>query len=593
MNEASLWARLPLDGKEPRKVVEQTIRALRTIAPSLDRARVRVNFVATSAPSILVGLARALPAATLGFAITPGSRSLTSAEFLAAIDPKKGMATFNGWLTEQLAPPAAVALVEKLVLDAAPAALRSTSVAIDVEDFRPAGAPPRLSARLGLIDLKAFKRKERFGLSVRLTMPVSESGDSEVRNALSAIAQATGLAFEESRTYVRELPSEPAAIDLDRLLAVAFSVEEAFANARARLGSEAAAWLSLPGHESAHDAAQRRIADLTAGRSEKVSFVPIAKRVLKRALADYRFVGQEGDDVSFEHDLGGGVHVRLVLTRDHGFGMGKMFHLALGVRLDGFGGVPRTHDVLDLLGRSAQWRFVYLSADELEQILDGICTRLPMVIGAFEESVRRRLIPIPERIAADIVTRGAITARQGYEEARAEAAKLLPSSPFLIGVRSIPDLALRAHLGLPATAGGRLQVHGSWYYRFGANGTADTVLVQIPSTGSAVALLLSPMPSLPAERPVGETWIDSDEAMRRAEAASNAALSENEPQTGELIMQLGTRHGPVERFPETIQLLGPHSSTFTPRWWVQDIRARIRGRCDVHVLVDAVGLPPN
>jgi hypothetical protein len=468
---------------------------------------------------VLFCLAQRLPSAALGFQNLGGDRAMTVAEFQG--QPATGFASFSGTLTEHLLPEDAFALVRQL-LKCPPQAIRSTAFTLFVKNVEWKGAPARSNGSLHVLDLKAFKRAERFSVSASVEVPGDDPKSPAVREALKQVAQATGLHFDTGRAARTRPVQENTPGRAEALLAAQICFEEAMENVAAQLPGR---WVSefAPNALPPGDAFRQRFEKYAEGAGGKVDLRAAIKRAVKKLLPELKWETANGDQILFTRPLGlqSELLVRFVKQLGGGGkGVGKAFSLTVGVRSLA-DGTRFTTDVFRLDRTSENRTWIYSDASEAEAVVGEAANLLKELLPRLESAFRQYFETWPKELPAGIPRNGPLTAREAFEKAEPIALKMYPDA-VLIRLMSNPrSLEVRDIEGPGLTAEGRLTPNETWGFHFYSAARDASFGVTVPALGRIQVLDHGKQYQEEHTRcylvPVGREWIDSDRAMALAE----------------------------------------------------------------------------
>lgn len=593
---------IPVETRELIPVVRGLFDLVEQHATDLEHIGIHATLGAMRDFAFIRSLAAELPAETLGFTFSGlggPRRLLTAREFLEQVDDVKvvrfsvkgdpvemireligggsaAMAGYRGNLTECLSYSDAKHLIMRL-LESTPGAARNAMVGFSLNQVAWNGLPPDYTGTADLWD--AWSRsKVRFRMNASLECKAASAKDATVRRVVQQVADRTGLPFDPNKVYTRPDPADFDGSTLEALFPIEVAFQEAVAQASADVGALNLRWRGLPG---IFDGMSERGSPAQAG----VPLPDLKPNAFVRAWFKESFPGWKSvtpgrdDWLRFRKPLGERLNFTLSFEYDRILkkrGFTPVF--GIEVRDGALQGWRWTVPAFRLLGRTLwmpYWRFHTL--EELTGALPSIAELLHCVQPILETDLRQWLSPLPAEVDAVVLQRGAVTAREVYEEALMYAqlwcrdAKLNGATAGCryIGALTSPNwMAVVNSTGSGVDADGRLTRHGYWAFDF-AGPHRETYCVTIPNIGSPqCGAHFTPQW---ASEPLDEDWIDSDEAIRMADVHGGSDARRE-----------ATTCSPPRCFLTTYTRSVPK-----PHWNVEYMMSSERGRKDFHVSIDA------
>jgi hypothetical protein len=475
--------------------------------------RLTFNLICSANREVLRRLAERLPASALGFTGTGSDRAQTALEFGSAA--KTGFSTFNGKLTDHLLPADAFALIEQL-LESPASAIRSTAFSLSIERLRWNGSPPDSHGSLHLSDLKAFNRAARFSLTATLQVSGDDPKSKGVRVVLDQVTEATGLRFEKARIshILAEEARTPARAQ--SLLVGQICFDEAMEDIANQLHKH---WFAefAPGVLGPNEVFEQRFGQWASGQSAKVNLPALLKRVTRDSLPGLRFDSAEGDEIFFSQPLGTDSEL-IVLFQKALPRLGKAFKLYLGVRSKSHG-ARFLCDATRLSRSTAESVWTYADNTEAELVVREAVRLARELVPRFESALQPLFAPAISEIPPRIEQLGKMTAREAFARAKPTALRRF-SDAELVRLRHTPrSLAVRDIEGPELTFDGRLTRNAAWTFHFYSADAEVSFEVTVPCVGRITMLDHGNQVHGPAyiQNPIGEDWIDSDQALALAE----------------------------------------------------------------------------
>ena len=554
---------LPIDTKVLREAIAALLEVLREATVPGEGETVRIS-LSGRAPTTFRQLVESLPAdADAEFIVQDEPQQKTASEVIPFLAPKARLfVLYSGPLPDHRSAADAVEFLAGL-LDGAPAGeSRGLSCSVYVAGLTFRGAPRGATGLVHLSDMSAFKRKTRFSLDAQVTFEGASAKDPSARAAVRALSAASSLPFREKLLEVSDAPTPS-----ERNGVAALCIEEAFAEAASRFGWNHAGWRAVPGFRVDTSAP---MGESAAVPKERVNFAAVVKRVLREALPSLSPVGSASDP-EFRLPLTEELELTLTFQRERGLGVDRRYSPAFTIRVtDGPSrGVFARMAMSELWQMSEQYFWLSYSASaDLESQLRRVAPLIAEALDAIAAVVRARLSPLPELLPDDGQRQGAITAREGLATAVEVATGVVEDATVLECVGSYSRASARHGVGGPGLGvDGRVATHAVWFYAFGSPTTDLGVMVTVPAFGRPRASVRWRM-----RQALGRDWLDSDEALRRAEASGGTAARAAAPNTWEITASLGS----------------DVNTPTVPRWRVQYLlQAGERGRENYQIEVDA------
>jgi len=526
---------VPVDTKDLCEAAGQAIRLVRSAADDLEGVGVRLFLNVGSNLGVIRRLAERLPGDARGFQGDAKdhpchSGGISAEEFLRVTPSEKvGPSVFDCFLTDRISAEDALRTVEDM-LRAKPGAIRSTALDLDVTELRLRGAPDEARASVSLNDMKWFKRKRRFHMSVGMLVVGKGRRDPAVKAALAAAEEATGLPFKKARLTEHELPTpedeaRQESMTPEQDLAVSLCLTEAVEQAAREIDRVGVSFAGLPGLASRMESFYKRMESRILGKKERVNFASILKRFMRERHAAFKCTERDAEYLVFSRQLDEELDLGLCFDKLHFYGLGKAFELKLLIDVAG--------------GPNEGWRWSgtffrlfhiqvlppcwsYTTKDELLKCLNGLSGLLEQVLPIVESCAVKWLSPAPLTLPDTILSRAPFTAAEGIEQAR-DIARNLAGDAHLYRLASGFSIgSLRKPQEPCLSADGRMTTYGCWSYYFYSIAADRTLLVELPGLGRPRHYYV-PEPEgsiIPAKYrylPLGDGWLDSDKVMAVAD----------------------------------------------------------------------------
>lgn len=534
-------AQIPLQSELLSEALREFAAFVKRHLVAADGSEVSIALTETSARGNAT-LARSLPDDTPEFGLDwiPRGETLNAAEFRRAVEQQKPKKTRSQLRLQaqsiQDVPGLAEALADslpdsgrgvmllfyltgwKLVADA-------HGPAVDATFSRFRHGARSLSASLGL----------RFqALSLK---------DPIVPTTIAAAAKHVGLRFGKPMAafapVATAFPSAPAPVmkpdprleppSAEAQLIVQQNFDEALARAADRIGAHAEDLDALPLLFSRYGSGEKRIRDVMAGKKEKIDLPSHLKRFVSERFPDYGFDASDPEQLWFRKQAAPTLDLLLMFDRIHHWGLGKSFSLEFaadfpntpfgGLHTGGGGTRANLFQMFHQGWEKQVW--TYTTSQELATALGGCGTLLARVLPALEEQCRDLLLPPPIKLPEGIEQRGALSAREAYEQIL-PIARAWATDSQVESIGSTNRLSHREGLASSITREGRLLPHGSWSFKVISKSRDMFCHYTVPHTGRIQWNYYAvPQGGVPKYSAVfeGDNWIDSTEIAERAFAA--------------------------------------------------------------------------
>jgi len=478
-------------------------------------------------------VARALPPEAEEFGTIPAvHRRLTAAEFLAPAlaDAKVQLFRCNATLTDSLSRDQTLALLSTLA-GALPVSGRGVHLMLWVDSAVLSDASEPVRGRLELA--RPPKGKARYHSSVYCEFETDSKSGPITKKTLQELRDALSVEWRKPCVKTdffgadRPSASEMAVIEL--------CIQEAFSRAAADIVRERVS----PAHlYSEVGAAYKRMRDIQSGIQEKIDFVPELRQFMRASFPEYASCTAGRSTPSFRKRLADQLDGLLFVESSGGFG--KCFSLQYHVDFPGTRFAGRCIDPLNGSwslfslfhkgGMPPVW--TYSTNEELAQALRGCRDVLRTALPALEARLTELLSPPPEALPRDIQSRGRLSAREAYEQARSLAEAWAPDATFT-GLHSGGLYLDRSYdLTRGVDLDGRLQSHGCWLVRFESGRLKSDLLVEVPHSGQIRWNSMLKMYPILCGLPSRE-WLDSPDAMQKGVDVIKALAPDHEWQTWE------------------------------------------------------------
>ncbi|MFH1117148.1 MAG: hypothetical protein V1792_24785 [Pseudomonadota bacterium] len=523
---------IPVGTKDPREAVETAIQSLTAAAMELGNISVTALLVTTNNHSAIHQLAERLPAEAREFSLGFNSGKMSREEAIVNLRSKRnlGLVSFSGELTLHMNTHEAFELVRSL-LNLTPSAVRCTSYSLILSNVNWRGAPPNRSGGLYLLDLKAFKRKQRFSLSAWTDLEGTDPRESTIKGILRTIEQETGLRFSKAKTSVHpELAREKSEIFADHAAAVNWAFEEFFAAGANLCASEGRDWRAFKGLLTHREAVEARSTAVMRGNRARVDFPATVKRFMKEHEKGFSYSTALGDSIIFSRRFGDDLDMLVAFERSHFFGLGKSFSLQFGLRVlrGSLSGNEYFANIFRLFGHQGNTPpcWTYVTKEDLATTLEGVLQVLECTLPLYEEHVGRFFKPLPQHPRDTLPIRDRLSCKDAYSEAFA-VASAWAADAYPMRVFSSSLLPLRELTGPCLTYEGFLGLCGRWEFVFFSRKRERALHVTVPYAGSIAKRELSTEPArnlwegIPWPPPrclpeSGEAWLDSPQALAAA-----------------------------------------------------------------------------
>jgi hypothetical protein len=462
-------------------------------------------------------IARALPVDARKFEIgLPTESKMTAGEFLVRVSApaKADHPRCSVTLTESLSWDEALSLLDRLA-GAFPVTGRSVQLLLFVDGAILKDASENVR---GHLSLSKSAGKSRFASEVFCSFDADSKSSPAAKKTFQELSDAFGAKwrklFPAPWLSPQDLP--PAS----ELIVIEQCIEEAFARAAADVDRASAKLTAVPNLYSPMGAAFKRAKDIQSGVREGVSFPREARQLIEVDFPGYAPCPLKKGLV-FRKQLAEHLEGLLVFETASPRSFGKCFTLAYQVD---FPGTRFTRLMIQPFNLSRSlfslfhkgWlppEWPYSTREELERALGGCRDVLRMVLAALEARLTELLSPLPTALPADAETRGALSAREAYEQAL-WVAKAWAEDARFAGASS-GGLHFTQHA---VTQGiemdGRLRPRGCWGVRFESARLHSNLLVDVPYWGQIRWNSMVKM--FPTLWPTPERhWLDSTEAMQR------------------------------------------------------------------------------
>jgi hypothetical protein len=493
--EIHCFATIPLQEDEPIPAIRQFVRVLRDCAVGIEHGEVNLNLIGSSARARQT-IQEFRPERTKGGAF---ARALEIAEELTSLGAAK---------------------------------IKSLHFLLSAEGFRWKGSGEDASAKLALLDGKAFHRKKRFDLSAHLIFAANDPKEPFVEKMLGEIAKITGIHFQMQASLMRVQPHEPGRATPEELFLTVLSWMELIEEIGKKV-REKVSLAGVPHLMTTYEAHKFLFDPGKLGKSVRVDFTRIVRRWLKEEFPEYTRYADALDGELLHKEIAEGVVATLGIDkRPKSFS--KEFTVGLGVGLTSPRFAPPPDRPLQLgvnLFRlfgiaplPMQWTY-YTEAD-LREALRGAETLVKQVLAIFEaEAVK--MPHAHERSLEEFAGPREISAKEAYELVLPLAKTWAEDSGLMRIVSNMisgPNAASFA-VSLPALNGeGRLEINGAWWLQFHSRAKKENLYVTVPCRGRIMQTILDApegrqWPS-DGDQILRDGWIDSLEAIRIARAAA-------------------------------------------------------------------------
>jgi hypothetical protein len=498
-------AAIRIEQDEPIPAIRQFIRVLRECAVSTRDSEVILNLVGSSARAQTT-IEAFRPGRTSG---EPLARSLEIAEELTNLGA---------------------------------AQIRSLHFHLSAQGFRWSGANEGSSARLALLDTKAFHRKQRFDLSAHLIFEANDPQEPFIEKMLGAIAQATGIHFQLQESFMRVQPGDSGRATPEERFITVLSwgelMEEVGAKAREKVSLD-----SVPHLMTTYEAHQFLFDPARVGKAVRVDFSRIVRRWLKQEFPDYTRNSDALDGELLHKEIAPGVVATLYIEKKPK-AFSKQFTIALGVGLTSprFAPTPdRPYrlavNLFHLFGIAPlPMRWTYYTEADLQEALRGAAPLLKRVLAVFEPEATK-LQHAYKRSIEEFEGPREVSAREAYALALPLAMQWADDAGLMrivSGIVSGPHTVLFGVHPPVLNSEGRLALAGAWWLQFHSRSKKRNLYITLPCRGPiAQKIVDSPegrqWPS-DGDHILRNGWIDSGEALRFARAGAHGSGAPGEAQ---------------------------------------------------------------
>jgi hypothetical protein len=493
--EIHCFATISVEQDEPVPAIRQFVRVLRHSALDTDDAELALNLIGSSA------------------------RARTA---IQAFRPER---TKDGPFARSLE------IAEELT-NLGAAQIKSLHFLLSADKFRWKGSREGSSAKLALLDGKAFNRKQRFDLSAHLIFEANDPQEPFIQKMLGEIADATGVHFKLRESLMRLQPHDPGRATPEELVVTMLSwselIEEIAAKVRGKI-----TLAGVPHLMTTSDAHKFLFDPAKFGNSVRVDFTRIARKWLKEQFPEYTRYPDTLDGELLHQEIAPGVVAMLAVDKKpKAFSKEFTIGLAVGLTSPRFAPSPDrpfqlSVNLFRLFGIAPlpmQW--TYHTEADLREALHGAAALLKQVLAIFEPEAAK-MQRAHERSIDEFEGPREISAREAYElvlplaKAWAEDAGMIRIVSNMISVPYFPFPAER----LPAlNVEGRLAMNGGWWLQFHSRSKKENLYITVPCRGPIARTLLDApdgryLPS-DGDQIVRNGWIDSVEALRIARAAA-------------------------------------------------------------------------
>jgi len=486
---------IPVEVDEPAAAIRQFVRILREHTVPTEKARVAIRLTGTSA------------------------RARTAIQ------------EFNPRRTEGAAFAQGLAIVEELALLSA-AKLKSVTLILSAEDFLWKGAGTG-SGKLHLLDLRVFRRKQRFGMNAMLDLQDVDARSDEISALLAVIKKETGLGFSLEASAVHFETSDTQRATAEQLLVTHLAWNELLLAVSEKVRPSVDI-LALPGLMSSSASIQYRFDPSKMGRSVRVDFRKITRRWFKEHFADYKPRSVHQDDHGIKKEIAPGMHLFLYFDKRAG-SFSKAFRAWLGIAFSTprYAATPNRPynlqvDFLDLFDLF-MFGWSYFTKEELDAALEGARPIIRAVLALMEQEAPLRLSRAFERKLDEFEGPREITARQAFDLIH-PVAQRWASDAALDSIQLFPVITTAEPLfaGPPLHAGqGRLGPGGQWRMIFHSRMNLGKLQVLVPWRGPIRGSRFGfsrgesmftdeKMAALQGLQGLGDGWIDSGRALELA-----------------------------------------------------------------------------
>lgn len=235
-----------------------------------------------------------------------------------------------------------------------------------------------------------------------------------------------------------------------------------------------------------------------------------------------------GECDRFSKSVSEEVRLLLDVVKVHHWGLGKAFLLETGVEILS-SRFPEPiivrRNAFTLCRSFDRPCWTYATESELEEALESMAGLTHTLLPIFEKACAEQMVPIAGELPKHIEVRGAMTARQGLEQARNVALEWATDAALIqVTLRANMEIPNVLRFGPSLGPDGRLKPHGIWAFLFSSS-VGRCLRVDAPYFGPLGSGSFD-TPVTFTFLPLGEDWIDSNKVISRAESNAQRNLED-------------------------------------------------------------------
>ena len=311
--------------------------------------------------------------------------------------------------------------------------------------------------------------------------------------------------------------------EVQKLLIAEACFQHCFEDARSLAEKQGITWRDLAFVFPHREAFDRRQETYQKEPPQKVNFKSVAEPIILSRLNGFKPIKEIAEGLSFTRALSTEVLLLVRFDKLHGWGVGKMFELHIGICIGKPDQAKRsTHKFTDNAFRIFRDHFrrptwAYHTRQELEYCCMESTQLLARVLPLFESCCMRYFKTIPERLPNDLGGERRASARQAWATA-VTAAETGEVKVLLEYAACFPRILAGLPPGaeVPTLFEGRLAQRGMWrFIAQDSNEAGKQLIVDVPFHGP---VRFGWSESAGVREPLGE-WMDSTEAIQRMRIA--------------------------------------------------------------------------